>query len=310
MNRRISTALVVLSVLIGIWGFLYGLSRRLEPDPLGQQVYPLPGSTRVLTDEPTDAGLRYDQLAQQVAPRSGTVIAVQWGDMGQKLIAAGAIDLDKFEARYDGLNEEQQAALLGDSLAEIMFTPENIQFWTNVLWSLGLTQESKALTEGPMKQNEARTPLGSYASTGGWTLGTQPATALYNSVRLIDLTPEQDDLVYRVAEHIFRPCCGNHTAFPDCNHGMAVLGLLELMASQGATEDELYQAALAFNAYAFSDSYIVLAAYFAAQDISWSEVSAREVLGPEYSSLQGAQRIAAAIGPIPGTPERGGSCGA
>lgn len=62
--------------------------------------------------------------------------------------------------------------------------------------------------------------------------------------------------------HIFRPCCGNSTAFPDCNRGMAVLGLLELLLSQGATEDELYEAARVFNAYAFSETYITLAAYF------------------------------------------------
>jgi hypothetical protein len=145
---------------------------------------------------------------------------------------------------------------------------------------------------------------------GGWTLGSKPATELYSSTRLIDLTPEQDDLVYRVAENVFRPCCGNSTAFPDCNHRMAVLGLLELMASQGATEDELYQAALTFNAYAFSDTYISLAAYFAIQDIPWSDVNVREVLGPDYSGIQGARRIAAAVGPIPSAPVQGGSCGA
>lgn len=307
MNRR--TAVVVLSVAVGVWGVLYGLSRGLKPEPLATQLYPEVTPALQATSAPAANGLRYDQLVQQVAPLTGTTIAVTWGDMGQKLIEAGAIDLDKFEAWYDGLDEEQQAVLLGDELAEITFTPENIQFWTNVLWSLGLTQESKVLSDGPMQQNVVRTPLGNYASTGGWTLGSHPATELYNSARLIDLTPEQDDLVCRVAEQVFRPCCGNHTAFPDCNHGMAVLGLLELMASQGATEAELYQAALSFNAYAFSDTYIALAAYFAMQDIPWTDVSAQEVLGAEYSGGQGARRIAAAVGLIPGAPGQGGSCG-
>jgi hypothetical protein len=91
---------------------------------------------------------------------------------------------------------------------------------------------------------------------------------------------------------------------------MAVLGLLELLASQGATEDDLYQAALAFNAYAFTDSYVKVAAYFTMQDMPWSEISARRLLGPDYSSLQGARRIASAVGPIPAAPGQGGSCGA
>ena len=310
MNRKTMLAVVAFSILIGGWGVLYGLTRSLKPAPLPVLAYPEKTSNLSPTPQPVANGVRYDLLVQQVAPVTGTTVSVVWGDMGQKLIEVGAIDLDKIEAHYGSLNEEQQAVLLGDHLTEMTFKPENIQFWTNVLWSLGLTQKSNVLDVGPMKQNEARTPLGNYASTGGWTLGSKPATALYSSVRLIDLTPEQDDLVYRVAENVFRPCCGNSTAFPDCNHGMAVLGLLELMASQGVTENELYQAALTFNAYAFSDTYISLAAYFALQDIPWSEVGAQTVLGPGYSSGQGARRIAAAVGPIPGAPVQGGSCGA
>jgi hypothetical protein len=310
MNRKTVLAVVVFSVVIGGWGVLYGLTRSLKPEPLPIQVYPERASIQQPTPEPVAEGVRYDQLVQQVSPLSGTTIAVDWGDMGQKLIAAGAIDLDKLQTHYGGLTEEQQAVLLGDEVDEITFTPENIQFWTNVLWSLGLTQESMVLSEGPMKQNEVQTPLDYYASTGGWTLGSKPATELYSSARLMELTPEQDDLIYRVAENVYRPCCGNHTAFPDCNHGMAVLGLLELLASQGASEDELYRVALTFNAYAFSDSYIALAAYFAMQDIPWSEVSAQVALGPDYSSGQGASRIAAAVGPIPGAPGQEGSCGA
>jgi hypothetical protein len=86
--------------------------------------------------------------------------------------------------------------------------------------------------------------------------------------------------------------------------------LLELLASQGASEDELYQAALTFNAYAFSDTYITLAAYFALRNISWSAEGAQAILGPDYSSGQGAHRIATAVGPIPGAPGQGESCGA
>ena len=55
----------------------------------------------------------------------------------------------------------------------------------------------------------------------------------YSMHRFIVLTPEQQALVEKVSKGIYRPCCGNSVYFPDCNHGMAMLGLLELMASQG-----------------------------------------------------------------------------
>ena len=55
----------------------------------------------------------------------------------------------------------------------------------------------------------------------------------YSKHALIALTAEEQDLVNRVSLNIYRPCCNNPTYFPDCNHGMAMLGLLELMAAQG-----------------------------------------------------------------------------
>jgi hypothetical protein len=305
--RRLLIVLGTVGGVLGLWFVMYQRVALPNPAPLDPQPYPH-GTLEAPTPVPVVRHVNYDELVQQVVPAAGMTIPVRWGDMGQRLIEAGAIDLGKFERQYGGLSPEQQAIVQGDSSQEITFTLENIQFWTNVLWSLGLTQQSDVLGEGPMMQNAAQAPLGNYASTGGWTLGSQNAVDLYNSAQLLTLTPQQNDLVYQVAENIFRPCCGNPTSFPDCNHGMAVLGLVELMASQGASEQELYRAALTFNSYAFPDTYITLAAYFAGQDTVWADVDPAAALGSDYSSGRGAQRVAALVGPIPGSPDRGGSC--
>jgi hypothetical protein len=292
----------MVGVMVGVWLLLFQLVGVVDLNsPLKTASQSSGTDTTVSETEST-----YSRLFHQVVPTEGKTVKVVWGDMGQKLIAAGAVDLQKFEERYVQLTDEQRAILQGDSLQEITFTARNIQFWTNVLWALGLTQQSKVLGEGLMKQYESETPIGGYASTGGWTLGSKEATELYNSARLVELTPEQDNMVYNVAEHIFRPCCGNHTAFPDCNHGMAVLGLLELMASQGAGEPEMYQAALAFNSYSFSDNYITLAAFFEGQGVAWEEVDAATALGPQFSSAQGAQLVASQVGDISGQSNGGG----
>ena len=249
-----------------------------------------------------------EQLSSSVTPAEGVTLPVKWGNMGRQLVEVGAIDLAKFERQYGELSEEQLQILQGDDLQEIRFTPNNIQFWTNVLWSLGLTQQSQVLGEGPMTERASEVPIANYASTAGWTLGSKPATELFNSQRLIDLTPEQDELVQQVAATIFRPCCGNHTGYPDCNHGMAVLGLMELMASQGATEDELYRAALAFNRYAFPSQYAVLATYFLSEGTPWADVDAVTVLGADYSSARGFQQILAQVQPPEANSRESGGC--
>jgi hypothetical protein len=166
------------------------------------------------------------------------------------------------------------------------------------------------LSEGPIQQYSAQMPIDSYASTGGWTLGSYDSVTLYNSTQYFTLTPEQDDLVYRVAERIFRPCCGNDTAFPDCNHGMAVLGLLELLASQGSTEEELFDAALVFNHYAFPETYVALAAYFARYAVLSGPLSAESILAANYSSGEGAMWVTSVVGAIPGSPNQAGNCDA
>jgi hypothetical protein len=65
----------------------------------------------------------------------------------------------------------------------------------------------------------------------------------YSAHELVVLNEERQGLVERMAKKVFRPCCRNSTYFPDCNHGMAMLGLLEILAAQGATEDDLHAVA-------------------------------------------------------------------
>ena len=121
------------------------------------------------------------------------------------------------------------------------------------------------------------------------------------------LTPEQQALVERVSKGIFRPCCGNSTYFPDCNHGMAMLGLLELMAANGVSEDDMYKVALQVNSYWFPDTYLTIAKYFAKQGVSWDNVSPKEALGNQYSSGSGYQKVRALVEPV--QQQGGGGCG-
>ena len=127
------------------------------------------------------------------------------------------------------------------------------------------------------------------------------------------MTAEQESLVQKVASNIYRPCCNNSTAFPDCNHGMALLSVLQLMAGNGATESEMYEAGKYFNAFWFPGNYYDLALYFKNKEgKNFSELPAKKVLSGEFSSASGWQKTKqwlADKGIIEEPPKAGGSCG-
>ena len=116
----------------------------------------------------------------------------------------------------------------------------------NMFWAFGLANKNPILESGPMMDPQYG-GAGNFSSTGGWTLAKGDAMDHYSMHPLVTLTPEQQKIVDEVSKNIYRPCCGNSTYFPDCNHGMAMLGILELGASQGQSKQELYATAKAVN---------------------------------------------------------------
>ena len=132
----------------------------------------------------------------------------------------------------------------------------------NLLWAWGLSNKNKILEQGPM-MDPRYGGVENMASIGGWTVGKamdpvrgregsqRPSASNgmdhYSMHNMVILSAEEQNLVDKVAKNTFRPCCKNPAYFPDCNHGMAMLGYLEILASQGANEEELTQSALKAN---------------------------------------------------------------
>ncbi|OGY58549.1 MAG: hypothetical protein A3H06_01450 [Candidatus Colwellbacteria bacterium RIFCSPLOWO2_12_FULL_44_13] len=237
------------------------------------------------------------------------VLPIRWGELGKQMVAAGVIDAKKFENLYlqrGGLNEEEQRLLFSDAQGLVVMTEDNASYLLNLLWAFGLGNKNLILEQGPIMDSEYG-GAGRFASTGGWTLSQGDSMEHYSMHQFIVLTAEQQALVELVSQNIYRPCCGNSTYFPDCNHGMAMLGLLELMAVNGASEEEMYRVALAVNSLWFPDTYRTIAQFLAEQGISWDEIDAKKVLGFAYSSASGFQSIAAQVTTLPSN--QGGSCG-
>ena len=254
-------------------------------------------------------------LYEQVNPKGGYALPISYGDLGPRLLEGGVISYDAFAAIYENsgnpLSAEQTEILKNGSDEEIVITAQNAHFLLNFFWAVGLANKNSILTEGPMVQNSGG-QIERFASTGGWTLATKPVTELYASMDLIPLTAEQQKLVEEVAAAIYRPCCNNHTLFPDCNHGMAMLGVLELMASQGATADAMFEAAKYINAYWFPQQTLETAIYLQLNEkIDFASADARLVVGNKLSSASGAGMVhedLQAKGLLKQAPGQGGSC--
>jgi hypothetical protein len=158
---------------------------------------------------------------------------------------------------------------------------------------------------------EYKDEKGNFASTGGWSLAKGDAINYLGKYELIPLTQEQQARVGEIAKNIYRPCCGNNTWFPDCNHGMAALAAIELMVSKDLSDEEIYDNVLKLNTFWFPDNYLTVATFFGRQGIIWDEVDSKEVLGSVYSSANGAIDVSEKVGPLPYDLKNvGGSCGA
>src|SRR3989338_1978634 len=244
---------------------------------------------------PPDPTAKVASIKLQVLPQKGYTTSLKWEDLGKKLVEAGAIDPEKFQ-----FNPESQDLIKIDEQ-----TSRDI---VNFFWALGLTQKAQVLDEGPMKTGQ--TPLGNFASTGGWTLGKKDAVELYSSTELFSLNDFQQNLVKKISDGVFRPCCGNATSFPDCNHGMAALGYIEWAVYNGLSEEQIFKDLLAFNTFWFPQNYLEMAMYFDKQGMDWKKVDPKLALSRDYSSAQGAARIKQEVQSVPGLQIPAGSCGA
>ncbi len=282
----------------------------------------LPKTWRLQTQRkimPTTTDIKQGQSAgifAQINPPEGYEMKTKYNDIGPSMLQMGVIDLEKFKQTYEKsgqpLTKEQLDILTKGSDKKIIITPDNSYFLLNFFWAFGLANQTKILTEGDMiKYGEGQT--GNFASTGGWTLSKGDSMQYYSKRALVSLTKEQEDLVNKVSSGVYRPCCGNSTAFPDCNHGMALLGVFELMAAQGATESEMFQAGKYINSFWFPGTAFDTALYFKNKEgKEFKDIDPKVYLSKDIFSAFGAQTVKKWLidkGIQEKPPAQGGGCG-
>ncbi len=256
----------------------------------------------------------YDQAVAHVLPKHGFQSRIALKDSIFKLVKYGVIDRGKFFAIYGrkGPQPAELAQVLTDpSDRPILLTAANASGYVDILWPIGLANHMAINAQSPLYGSPVE-----FASTAGWTLGREKSGVIYfNRFPIVRLTPPQERRVVRIANATYRPCCDNSTFFQDCNHGSALLGLLQLGVSQGLSERELYREALAFNAFWFPDNYVQTALFFqVVRKTRWAGVDPRLALSYDYSALSlwqqnVAARLAKIKGLIPPAPGGGAWCG-
>ncbi len=287
--RRWAAALIVIAVLSALLYFL----PELDSDKKSK-------FQRAGVEAPTEEQLALEadleKLAEQVNPSEGFALTINFGNIGYRLVKDGAIDFEKFKAVYDRagtpLTEKQLKVFTPEGLNEpIVINRENSYFLLNLFWAFGLANKNPVLTEGEIV-TRTKGRVERLASTGGWTIAAKPLEEFMAKSRLAVLTEEQQIRLQKVAENVYRPCCGNSTAFPDCNHGMALLGVLQLMAANDATEDEMFEAAKYFSAYWFPQQALDVAVYFKLKEnIDFADLDARTFVSRQYFSARGWTQV-------------------
>lgn len=275
--------LIIFLVIIGAWIYTKELKVKIQQE--------------IGIAHNQDKTLLLSSLEEEVLPSQGVTLPIVWGDLGVQLINSGTIDSEKFKAMYESrgqFTDEYKKLLLDQNNGKLKITKENSGYLLNLFWAFGLANKNSILEEGEM-MNPDYGGAGNFASTGGWTLAKGKPMDHYSRHSLIILTSEQQALVDKVSRGVYRPCCINSTHFPDCNHGMAMLGLLELMASQGISEQDMWKTALMVNSYWFPDTYLTIATYMKDKGIDWKDVNPQEMLGINYSSSEGYKNIASQV---------------
>lgn len=258
-----------------------------------------------------EQGINLSKIQAKVLPQKGYKVKIKWSDLGKKMIEDGVVDEKKLANAVfgkDKLPPEFKKYLDGSTQKEIIVDGGTAQFWVDVFWGLGLANKNPILESGPMTQGGNTQ---NFASTGGWTLGREETMNLYNKFSYISLSVNQQKIVQEIADNVYRPCCGNPTSFPDCNHGMAALAIIELLVSQGKGKNEIYKTLLAFNSYWFPQTYLDIAYHFQKNGMNYSDADPSKILSKTFSSAMGYQTVKRQTGEINWPALQGaGSCGA
>lgn len=256
----------------------------------------------------------YGTIIKEVYPNQGFALPAKWDGAPKQLVDSGALNLsfvaNALNSANQSLTKNELRVLNGTGGSNVTLNKSSALFTLYVLWALGINNKNPIISNGPI-MNYGGSPY-NLASTGGY--GPLGKLQLGN-LSIITLNSSEQEMVEAIASNTYRPCCNNPAMFPDCNHGAAQLGLIELMASQGKNQTQIYDALKEFNSFYYPQQYLNVAIFFSyTQNKAWDEVPANVVLGYSFSSASGYYGVYNVLSNDSVLPEAsgrsGGSCSA
>jgi hypothetical protein len=262
----------------------------------------------ILPSNNTASSASLASAEKRVLPAQGYTLPVKWGTAPKMLVGSGALSVSSLsqilQQSGQQLTPDELSILNGTSTENITINSTDAPFVLYLLWSIGINDNDTIISDGPIMHfggnpdNLAST--GGYAPLGRLSLG---------QLDLMSLTPQQQATADYVAENTYRPCCNNPTMFPDCNHGAAALGLIELMTSQGDNQSTIFDGVRDFDAMAFPNQYVTIAEYLTLKGSSWNETSAETLLSSNFSSASGFSQIQSYVSAHQSNGQQGSSGG-
>lgn len=270
---------IVIAIVAALFGSNYLINRH-------------PPATKQVAPSNTTEGKKIDfsRIAEQVYPAQGFVLPVKWSNAAKRLVDYGALNVsfmaNTLYSANQPLTNEELEVLNGSSDNNVTLNSSNGIFTLYVLWALGINNKNKIISNGPIM--DYGNPY-QYASTGGYE---QLGKLQLGNLSIINFNGTEQSIIETVASDVYRPCCDNSAIFPDCNHGAAQLGLIELMASQGSNATEIYGAIKEFDSFYYAQQYFDDALFFnITQNKTWNEIPANQILGYDFSSATGTSNV-------------------
>lgn len=223
-------------------------------------------------------------LTNAINPPNGYTLPVQYGQMGPRLLEAGVIDVAALKQHYQQtgqvLSDKDIELLIRGSQEPVVINHQNASFLLTLFWGLGLANQNPILDKAPNQK------------VSDWNVGRKSGSDLFSSTLILKLSPDQQARVEEVAKAVYRPCSDASSLSPDSKQSMAMLGLLELMASQNAGSDAMFSAAKQVNAFWFPQQTLEQAIFFVATQLKdYVNVDARWLNSQQYFSATGFRQL-------------------